>query len=248
MNVSHPYKLDEIDYKNIIYTETKSVDDKKIIYLKYKEKNKYNKLVFQTPYLFLKNNIIKSDKITEIDINLICKTDKKLEDFKKNINILENKILNDAKLNYNKWFQNYNFKNKLLYQKIFRKNKDNDEDILKLKIINNSNFKTILLSNNKNININDIPTNSWNRSILEVYAIWINNNGFGLFIRPILISFKKEQIEQYNFYEDSDNDKNNDLESDIFLKPDNIEHNNVVNIISTSSSNINNNNKSSTSD
>ena len=52
MNVSHPYKLDKIDYNNIIYTDIKSVDKKKIIYLKYKEKNNYNKLVFQTPYLF----------------------------------------------------------------------------------------------------------------------------------------------------------------------------------------------------
>ena len=158
------------------------------------------------------------------------------------------KFLNDAKLNYNKWFKNYNFKNKLLYQKIFRKNGDNN--ILRLKIINNSNFKTILLSNNKNINVNEIPTNCWIRSILEVYAIWINENGFGLFLRPILISFKKEEIEKYNFYEDSDKDNDNDLESDIFLKPNNIENNNVVNIISTSSSNENNNNnnKSSTSD
>ena len=58
--------------------------------------------------------------------------------------------------------------------------------------------KNFTLDNNKKIKPEEIPENSWCKMILEVYAIWVNgNNDFGIFLRPILISFK--QREEYNY-------------------------------------------------
>jgi len=60
--------------------------------------------------------------------------------------------------------------------------------------------------------------------LLECYAIWVNsNNDFGLFLRPVLISFTQKEIYNYNFIEDSDDeDKLNvpdtEINNNIFMK------------------------------
>ena len=58
--------------------------------------------------------------------------------------------------------------------------------------------------------------------ILECYAIWINsNNDFGLFLRPVLISFTLKEIYNYNFVDDSDEELNvpdTEINSNIFMK------------------------------
>ena len=48
--------------------------------------------------------------------------------------------------------------------------------------------------------------------ILECYAIWINsNNDFGIFLRPILISFTPKETYNYKFIEDSDEGEEFDI-------------------------------------
>jgi hypothetical protein len=61
--------------------------------------------------------------------------------------------------------------------------------------------------------------------ILECYGIWINsNNDFGIFFRPILISFtpKEKEIYNYKFIEDSDDDGvdifDTEVNQNIFMK------------------------------
>ena len=47
--------------------------------------------------------------------------------------------------------------------------------IAEVKIIKNNDFQTLVQLNNKdNINVDDIPRNSWVKMIIEVQAIWIN--------------------------------------------------------------------------
>ena len=98
--------------------------------------------------------------------------------------------------------------------------------MIKIKIIKNDNFETILQVNNKEtISIENIEKDSWVKMILEVYAIWINKNGFGIFLRPILVSFKPFDKIQYNykFIEESDNEDviNTVMDNDsIFMKQD----------------------------
>ena len=112
------------------------------------------------------------------------------------------------------------------YQKTIRECDDYRNGMIKIKIIKNDNFETILQVNNKEtIGIENIKKESWVKMILEVYAIWINKNGFGIFLRPILVSFKPFDKIQYNykFIEESDNEDviNTVMDNDsIFMKQD----------------------------
>ena len=92
-----------------------------------------------------------------------------------------------------------------------------------------------------------IPEDSWCKMILECYAVWINtNNDFGIFFRPILISFipKQKEIYNYKFVQDSDSEEENEFDipdteinNNIFMKID--ESINVSNADSTSQLEIN---------
>ena len=70
----------------------------------------------------------------------------------------------------------------------------------------------------------NITQNAWVKIILEAYAIWINENGFGLFLRPILLSFKKDEYVLYNYELMEDSDELDDIihtvnnENSIFIK------------------------------
>ena len=95
--------------------------------------------------------------------------------------------------------------------------------MIKIKIIKNDNFETILQLNNKEIvKYDEINKDSWVKMILEVYAIWVNKNGFGIFLRPILVSFKPFDKIRYNykFIEDSDNEDviNTVADESVFIK------------------------------
>ena len=92
-------------------------------------------------------------------------------------------------------------------------------------------------NNSKKINVSDIPKNSWVKTIFEVHALWITKNGFGIFLKPVLVSFTPIEIEIYKFLEDSDDEIENviDSENDIFMKP--IKNENV-NELETSNLNI----------
>jgi len=64
--------------------------------------------------------------------------------------------------------------------------------------------------------------------ILEVYAVWINsNNDFGIFLRPVLISFTaREDVYNYKFIEsdeeeDEDDIPDTEVNNNVFVKLDN---------------------------
>jgi hypothetical protein len=82
--------------------------------------------------------------------------------------------------------------------------------VIKLKIIKTIKFESILLENNKQININDVLKDWWVKILLEIHSIIINNENktFYLFLRPHVFSFKDKQIKSnYNFLEDSDSNE-----------------------------------------
>ena len=99
---------------------------------------------------------------------------------------------------------------------------------LKIKIIKTPDFNTIIKKNNKeDLDISEIPQDSWFKSILQIYALWVKpNNEFGLYLRPIIISFKiPENLFVYQFIE-SDEDDIPDTEinnNDLFIKKEDIE-------------------------
>tara|TARA_A100001015_G_scaffold319133_1_gene441109 strand:- start:2300 stop:3049 length:750 start_codon:yes stop_codon:yes gene_type:complete len=247
MNDKEPIKLSKINFNNIVYTSIKENNKKKIIYLKYKDKDKISNFVFQTPTLLNINDAIIKNNYSEIDIPIECKKKNKEKGFIDFLNNLDKKILYDASNNSSSWFKNIDNDN-ILYQKIIRSSNDNsyENGIINLKIISTNIFKTVLRNEKKIIKINEIPKNSWVKMILECYAIIISENGFSLFIRPIIIYFKKIKNNNYNYKfikdsddSDNDNDDDNEIEelesNNIFIKPGEIK--NSSSEYSTTSSN-----------
>jgi hypothetical protein len=208
MNYLEPLKINNIKLNNIIYSKIKVNQNKKIILLKYND-NKIKNFVFQTPTLTNMNKAIITNDYAEIDIALIGKKKKNINSFLNFLNNLEEKIKEDAIMYSSQWFSlndNDNDNQIINFQKIIR-----DNNTIKLKLIKNNDFETLVQLNNDNkINFQSIPENSWCKVILECYAIWINhNNDFGLFFRPILISFTIKEIYNYNFINEDESEDNN---------------------------------------
>jgi len=220
MNCQEPYRISQIDLNNIIYLKTKENQNKKVVYIKYQDKDKVKNLVFQTPTLININNIEVFDKYCELEIPLMGKNKEKVEKLINFFNNVDDKIMYDAKIN-SQWFHNF-MDNIIRYQKIIRDSDLCSNGVIRIKIIKTPDFETLLQINNKlRISSENIPINHWVKMILEIYAIWINENGFGLFLRPIIISFKPLEKINYNytFLQESDDDLDNVIESERITQP-----------------------------
>lgn len=203
-----PYKIDNIKFENIRYVDKKETSDRTIVYTKYEDKGKLCNFVIQTPSLRNINEVISRKGVSELEIPLVGQNNVKTDKFIGFLNNLDKQITSDAKINTD-WFNNFYNGKVIRYQKTIRDSDDYKNGMIKIKIIKNDNFETILQVNNKDaINIEDIEKDSWVKMILEVYAIWINKNGFGIFLRPVLVSFKPFDKSEYNykFLEESDNE------------------------------------------
>lgn len=246
MNYLEPFKLNEIDFEQIVYKRIDENKNKKIIFIKYNDNNVLKNFVFQLPSL---NNYN-----LNFDFPLECNNNEKSELLLDFINKLDNKILTDAKNKSSTWFNHINDKNKIKFQKTIYDSNEYKNGIIKLKNINSEEFSTQLLLNDELIiDINRIPTNGTCKIVLECFAVWVDNNTFGLLLRPIIISYKTKYDYNYNYnvlYEsEENNDENNDKNdyensddddansSSLFIKDD-------INIIDLK---INNNTTSSNS-
>lgn len=240
MNIKVPYRFEDIDLNKIKYSQIKSNNDKTIIYLKYFDNMKLKNLVFQSPSIYNINTPEKNNNFYNLDIPLKCKTVEKQNEFITFLNNLDNKIITDAKNNSN-WFSNFPVK-KIKFQKTIRNGNTEYPNMLRVKILDNNNFQTLLQINNKNkIKPLDIPINSWVKSILEVYAIWINNEGFGLYIRPILMSFTPDQTDIYNYKLLDESDEMDDVVNTIVNTKVNTDNNNDSIFIKNENEIMNNN-------
>lgn len=246
MNEKEPLKISNINLDNVIYTSVKKNKKKKIIYLKYKDKNnKISNFVFQTPTLLNINKPEFNNNYYDIDIPIKCKKSNKESLLINFFNNLDKKILYDASNYSSSWFEDINTDN-ILYQKIIRSptNEIYKNGIINLKILYTNKFNTILKNEERIIKIHEINDNSWVKMILECYAIIISENGFSLFLRPIIMYFKDIKLDNYNykFIEESEESENSDNEidelesNDIFIKNgDDKNINKVINYSETSS-------------
>ena len=215
---SRVLRLQEINLNKINYFKIKNLDSKKQIYIDYENKP----LVFQCPTLLNDNLPIKiTDEYYELEIPLITQEKNKqngLIDFFKN---LDSKIVEDAHNNVNLWFNENNMS--YFFKTIVKDSEKYKKGVIKLKIIKTIKFESILLENNKQININDVLKDWWVKLLLEIHSIIINNENktFYLFLRPHVFSFKDKQIKSnYNFLEDSDSNEeipDSDI-NNLFLK------------------------------
>tara|TARA_Y100000991_G_scaffold211877_1_gene195084 strand:+ start:2708 stop:3586 length:879 start_codon:yes stop_codon:yes gene_type:complete len=217
-----PFKISDINLENLVYKEVKSNSKKTVVFLKYKKKNSLKNLVIQSPTFLNINNPVKNKNHWDLDVPLHGKKNDKINNFVRFLRNLDNKIVYDATINSAKWFENFDTE-EINYQQIIRTAEDNrfSNGMIRLKILKNNDFQTMLQINNKeSINVEDIPQNSWIKMIIEIQAIWINKNGFGLFLKPILISFTPIEIKRYKFIEESEDEVDDVLDSEngIFLK------------------------------
>ena len=228
MNLQEPLQISSIDLSKIIYPKQRTNQNKKIIIIKLSDKSKYKNFVFQTPSLLNLSKPQLYNGYAEIELALEGKEKSKVTKFINFLSELETKVKADAQSNAFTWFNITDNNNTINFQKIVRESEDYSNGTIKLKIIKNNDFETVLqMNNNKRISINNIPENSWCKMVLEAYAVWVNsNNDFGIFFRPILVSFTPKDIEVYNykFVEESDEENDFDIpdteikENNIFMK------------------------------
>jgi hypothetical protein len=214
MNLQEPFRIHQIDYNNIVYTKIKTNETKKIIFIKYNEdKNNHKPFVIQIPTLLNLNDPVKiTEDYYELEIPLITQEKDKSTGLINFFEELDKKIVQDAKTNSKTWFEGISGTSSIKYKKIIKESDLYKDGLVKIKIINNNEFKTLLqIENKKRINIKELPVNSWCKMLVEVYAVVINiqNNTFSLFLRPIILSFKEKEVSNYNykFLEDSDSEK-----------------------------------------
>ena len=243
MNLQEPFRISNIELNRIVYPKSRANQNKKIILIKYNEKGKLKNFVFQTPTLL---NLFKpqpSNGYAEIEVALVGKEKSKVSKFIKFLNELEGKIKSDAQYHGSNWFDLDHDNQTINFQKIIRESEDYSNGIMKIKLIKNNDFETILqLNNNKRINYDQIPEESWCKMILECYAIWVNsNNDFGIFFRPVLVSFtpKEKDVYNYKFVEDSDDENDfdipdTDVNNNIFMKMETNKESKNKNMESTS--------------
>lgn len=221
MEILKPLKINNIDLNELTYLPHKEKYNKKIIPIKY---NGLNNFVFQTPSLLNINNIETYDNYTEIELSLEGKDKEKVDTFISFLQSLENKVKIDANNNIDTWFNKSI--NCINFQKIIRYSDKYNIGTLKFKIMKSNDFETTLLFKENKINTNDIPKNTFCKIILECFAIWINsNNDFGVFLRPIVMSFSIKKNINYNYkFIDNDSDDDNmfipdtDLNNNMFMR------------------------------
>jgi len=219
MSSKVPYRINEINVDNICYTDVKSNETKTIIYLKYMDNNKLKNIVFQTPNLLNVYNILQkrqTSNVFELDVPLKGKSENKISKFIRFLNDIDKKIIKDAR-NNPQWFSSFPQQKTMKYQKIIRDSDETEysDGIIRFKILKTNDFNTMVQLNNKKINLltdDTIPKNCWVKSILEIYAIWINENGFGLFIRPIIMDFKLNDMVVYNYKMIEDSEEVDDID------------------------------------
>ena len=234
MSNKEPLIFNEINFQDILFDKIKITNKKKIIYLKYKNNNKLENLVIQTPTLWSTKTPVKiGENLYDLEIPLIGKREDHVDSFIQFLNNLDHFIINSAKNNAASWFNN---SSNAVYLNSIRESNENSisNGFIKLKIIKSIDFKTILKKDNKHkIKVQNIKANCWVKSIIQIFAIWIKpNNHFGIYFRPIIVSFKNPTISNINYdfikdTEDSINSKseiidNSIIDNSVFLKPSDI--------------------------
>lgn len=201
--MSKTLRISQIDLNKISYESIRG-KDKKYIPINYDGIG--NKLIFQTPLLMSNSLPVKNDDYYELDIPLYGKSHRKVDKFVKLLRQLDMKFINDVKQHAKKWFQE---KSKIRYKSIIRDINDNnriyENGLIKIKILPTYNG-TIVIQNGKEIEPNDLVNHSQIRLILEVRALWLSDEGFGLYLKPLVIEQQVIKKYQFSFIEDSDSD------------------------------------------
>ena len=203
MNKNKPILLNDIDYKSIninnIYEEN---NFRKNLFLNYNDNN----FIIQTPYLLFNNKLEEKNTYYELIIDLKCRNKLKSNKIINFLLNLEKHLINMINKNKSEYF---NTEKKIKFKSIIRFNKDNNKYI-KLKILKDSlDEESIkIIQNNNKISINNLKDKCYLKLLININAIWINNNIFGVYLKPILISKKDiDNFDNIKLIDDSETNK-----------------------------------------
>ena len=220
--------INQIDLNKIIYSKVNEMNDKKLVHIYYEKVGQ--KLLFQTPQLLNIFELQKSQYFNELilplyDCNLKVPL---LINFLKN---LDNKVVDDARKNKNEWFKNKpSIKYKSLIKNLYLENNNLSDErkyasngLIKLKITNGIK----IIENGNEINLDALKKNNFLRMILELHAVWISGDVFGIYLKPIMIEQIQNKI--INFIDDKeDATEVNYLETEANSEDKYIDEQNIV--------------------
>ncbi len=214
-----PYLPKDFNLDSIVYSEVQhDSPNKKSIFLY--DRVPGRKIYIQSPELKNMIGFNKKSKYYELNLPLYGRKKSHVSSFVNFIKELDNKIITDAKINKNTWFDESN-KN-VRYRSLIKNIHDDyidtvefkagmfENGIIKLKITEG----TTITSNSENISIEDLKINHDVRTIFQVYAIWISKDLFGLYLKPVKIDQKYKIIEQVEWIP-SDSEKDTVYNTDI---------------------------------
>lgn len=182
-----PLRLKNINLNNVGFGKMKEKGNKKIIFMNYNNRP----FVFQCPQL---QNITLPEKFDNY--------------YKMELSLCEEKtnLLNKFIYDLEKIVVSYVIDNKLYkkskYFNIIHSSSVSNDLVLPIKILHNDNFETSIYIDSKSAKIEDIKLKSMCKVILEIYAIWINDDGFGIYIRPVVIAIDNMKY-KYKVLDDS---------------------------------------------
>jgi hypothetical protein len=149
---------------------------------------------------------MKNDTYYELDIPLYGKSYRKVDKFVKLLKQLDMKFISDVRSNGRKWFGE---KTTIRYKSIIRDINDKsrifENGLIKVKLLTDYNG-TIVMQNGKEVSPEDLVNNAEIRMIVEVRALWLSEDGFGLYLKPHLIDQQVIKKYQFTFVEDSDSE------------------------------------------
>jgi hypothetical protein len=127
MNFQEPYRIHQINFDNLSFNKIKTVYNtnetvilKKIITIKYNDKNVQKPLVIQIPTLLNENLPMKAKDYHDLEIPLITEEKNKVVNLINFFENLDNKIISEAKKNSKLWFDKIPSKNCVKYKRIIK--------------------------------------------------------------------------------------------------------------------------------
>ena len=178
-----PFNVKDINFDNIKFIPS---GNGKSIMLRYLQNNKQNKFFVQTPELKI-SNIESDDLVTTLYFDLKTNNSGRISSFINFLINLDKSIILNARNNKD-WFgsSNIKFKGLIRYE-------NSNEPYLKLKVKNSSLYKLRVTSDRQSERgvFSDLKPNMKVKMIIDVNGLWINNNGFGIYLKPYLIDIRE---------------------------------------------------------
>jgi hypothetical protein len=178
-----PFNVKDINFDDIKFIPS---GNGKSIMLRYMHNNKQNKFFVQTPELKIAN-IESDDLITTLYFDLKTNNSSRVSSFINFLINLDKSIIQNARNNRD-WFTSSNIKFKGLIRYA-----NSNEPYLKLKVKNSSLYKLRVTSDRQSERgvFSDLKPNMKVKMIIDVNGLWINNNGFGIYLKPYLVDIRE---------------------------------------------------------